>query len=247
MPNKRLGRIIVIPAIAFLAIFIIPRSAVFVTNLVWPLVSAFDPEKVFLPETIRYVLQLVITGFVMRFVFRVNLRQWGFNLNESAISLRLFGGFALVITGWFTLVTWLPNIISNNVPTFHYPLTTRNVAGYLGFVLMAGLGEEPLFRGLVMIVIGRYWRGMQRIGNWKIPSSGVIAACIFMLGHIGYTLSPFAITNVPTYNLFLTFTCSLYYAYVFHRTGSLLGPIISHGYLNLMANGFRYIMAFLMS
>jgi len=119
----------------------------------------------------------------------------------------------------------------------------------LGFQFMAGVGEEPLFRGLVMIVIGRYWRGMQRIRNWKwkIPTSGVIAAFIFMLGHISYTLSPFEITHFSPYQLLLSFTFSFYYAYVFHRTGSLLGPIISHGYWNLIVSVFPYLMAFLMS
>ncbi len=244
-PKNRLERLIVIPAIALLALFML-YPARFVTNLVWPLVSAFDPEKVFLPETIRYVFQLVITGLVMRFVFRVALRQWGFNLNKWRESLRLFGWFALVTTGWHIL-TRLPDIISGTAPSFHYPLTARNMVGWLGFVLMAGVGEEPLFRGMVMIDIGRYWRGMVRIGNWKIPSSGVVAAFIFMLGHIGYTLSPFAITNFPTYNLFLTFTFSLYYAYVFHRTGSLLGPIISHSYYNRIANVLGFSLAFLFS
>ncbi len=98
-----------------------------------------------------------------------------------------------------------------------------------------------------MIVIGRYWKSMVRIGNWKIPSSGVVAAFIFMLGHISYTLSPFAIMPFSPYFLFKTFIFGLYYAYVFHRTGSLLGPIISHSYWNLMVNALRYIMAFLMS
>ena len=159
-PKNRLKRLIVIPAIALLALFMF-YPARFVTNLVWPLVSAFDPEKVFLPETIRYVFQLAITGLVMRFVFRVGLRQWGFNLNKWRESLRLFGGFALVTTGWFIL-TKLPNITSGTAPSYDFPLTAANMVGYLGFQLMAGVGEEPLFRGLVMIVIGRYWRGMSK-------------------------------------------------------------------------------------
>ncbi len=112
---------------------------------------------------------------------------------------------------------------------------------------MAGVGGEPLFRGMVMIVIGRYWKSMVRIGNWKIPSSGVVAAFIFMLGHISYTLSPFAIMPFSPYFLFKTFIFGLYYAYVFHRTGSLLGPIISHSYANLIANVLGFSMAFLFS
>ncbi len=118
----------------------------FVTNLVWPLVSAFDPEKVFLPEIIRYVLQLALTGLVMRFVFRVNLRQWGFNLNKWRESLRLFGGFALVTTGWHILKR-LPYIISGTAPSFHYPLTAGNmVGGWDSWVWLES--EENRFSGV---------------------------------------------------------------------------------------------------
>ncbi len=46
-PMSPLKGFSVIPAVALLAL-IIPRSATFLTDLVWPWVSAIDPEKVFL-------------------------------------------------------------------------------------------------------------------------------------------------------------------------------------------------------
>ncbi len=96
-------------------------------------------------NAIRYVLQLAITGLVMRFVFKVNLRQWGFNLNKWRESLRLFGGFALVTAGWL-IFTRLPDIISGTAPSFGYTLTVINMVGHLVPGLMSGVGEEPLFR-----------------------------------------------------------------------------------------------------
>ena len=86
--KSRLEQLIVIPAVVLLA-FIIPRSATVVTNLVWPLVSAIDPEKVYLWISIHHVLTLAFTILVMKFVFRMSLRQWGFNLNELPESLRI--------------------------------------------------------------------------------------------------------------------------------------------------------------
>ena len=245
MPRNRLERLIVIPAIALLAVFIIPRSARVVTNLVWPLVSAFDPERVFLWITIHHVLQLAFTVLVMKLVFRVDLRQWGINLNKLPESLRIFGWFALVYFGWVILLR-LPDIISGSAPSFSYSLTTRNMAGYLGFqFLLSGTGEEPLYRGMVITVLGKYWRGTHRIGDVEITSAGIVAAILFMLAHIGFTFSPFAITHFSLYQQFLAFGLGLYYAIVFHRTGSLLGPIISHGYANGISLVVRYRMAFL--
>ncbi len=75
--RSRLERLIVIPAVMLLAL-IIPRSASIITDRIWPLFSAFDPEKIFLWLTIHHVLALVFRVLVMSFVFRMNFRQWQF-------------------------------------------------------------------------------------------------------------------------------------------------------------------------
>jgi len=246
-PKNRLERLIEIPAVALLAVFIIPRSASVVTNLVWPLVSAIDPERVFLWISIQHVLALAFTVLVMKFVFRIDLRQWGFNLNELPESMRIFGWFAPVYLGVVILIL-LPDIISGTAPSFDYPLTARNIAGVLGFqILLSGTAEEPLFRGMVMTVLGKYWRGTHRIGNLEIPSSGIVATILFMLAHIRFTFSPFAITHFSLVQQFGALGLGLYFAIVFHRTGSLLGPIILHGYCNGILFVGRYSLVFLFS
>jgi len=244
--KSRLERFIVIPAVVLLA-FIIPLSATAVTSLVWPLVSAIDPEKVFLWLSIHHVLILAFTVLVMKFVFRMNLRQWGFNLNQLKESLKIIGWFARV---WLVVIilSLLPNILSGTAPSFDYPLTATNMAGVLGFqVLLTGTAEEPLFRGMLMTVLGKYLTGMHRIGNWEIPSSGVVATILFTLAHVGFTISPFAITEFSLFNLVGAFVLGLYFAIVFHRTGSLLGPIIMHGYGNGILVIGRYSLALLFS
>ncbi len=44
-PKRRLERSILIPAVALLAVFIIPHAASVVWNLVWVLVSAIGPAR----------------------------------------------------------------------------------------------------------------------------------------------------------------------------------------------------------
>jgi membrane protease YdiL (CAAX protease family) len=108
---------------------------------------------------------------------------------------------------------------------------------------LVGIGEEPLFRGMVMTVLGKYMRGMHRIGNWEIPSSGIVAAVLFMLAHVGFTFSPFAITHFSLLQQFTALGLGLYYAYLFHRTGSLLGPILVHNFSDGIILTVRYSMA----
>ncbi len=244
MGKSRLERSIVIPAVVLLA-FIIPQSATFLTNLVWPLAIAIDPEKIYLWVSIHHVLVLAFTVLVMKFVFRMDFRQWGFNLNELPESLRIFGWFARVYL-LVIILTLLPNIASGTARFFDYPLTAKNMAGILGFqILLSGTAEEPLFRGMLMTVLGKYLRGRYRIGNFEIPSSGVVATILFTLAHVGFTISPFAITDFSLFNLVGALVLGLFFAIVFHRTGSLLGPIIMHGYANGILVVGRYCVAFL--
>ena len=243
--KSRLERFIVIPAVVLLAVPIIPRFARVVTDLVWPLVSAIDPERVFLWISIHHVLQLVFTVLVMKLVFRMNLRDWGFNLNKLPESLRIFGWFALVYLG-IVVLRRLPELIAGTAPSYDYPLTAENMAGVLGFqLLLSGTGEEPLFRGMVMIVLSKYWRGTYRIGSVEIPTAGIVATILFMLAHIGFTISPFSITHFSLSQQVTALGLGLYYAIVFHRTGSLVGPIISHGYSNGILFVIGYSTAFL--
>jgi len=98
-----------------------------------------------------------------------------------------------------------------------------------------------------MILLGKYMKGMHRIGNWEIPSSGLVATLLFMLAHIGFTFSPFEITHFSLFQQLGAFGLGLFYAMVFHRTGSLLGPIILHGYSNGILFVVRYSVVFLFS
>ena len=181
----------------------------------------------------------------MKFVFRMDFRQWGFNLNKLPESLRIFGWFARIYL-LVIILTLLPNILSGTAPSFDYALTAKNMAGVLGFqILLTGTAEEPIFRGMLMTVLGKYLKGMYRIGNFEIPSSGVIATIIFTLAHVGFTISPFAITDFSLFNLMGAFVLGLFFAVVFHRTGSLLAPIIMHGYANGILVVGRYSLAFM--
>ena len=245
MTNSRLERLIVTLAVILLAVPIIPHSARVVTNLIWPSVSAIDPEKVYLWISIHHLLQLAFTVLVMKFIFRMKLCDWGFNLNKLPESLRIFAWFTLIYLG-IVLLRRLPDLIAGTAPSYGYPLTAENMAGVMGFqLLLSGSGEEPLFRGLVMIVLGKYWTGTHRIGSVEIPTVGIVATILFMLAHVGFSFSPFAVTHFSLSQQIMAMGLGLYYAIVFHRTGSLVGPIISHGYSNAILFVIGYSSVFL--
>ncbi len=232
--------------IVFLAIILVPRASSAVTRLIWPMVSSIDPDDAFLWITIHHILQLVFTVLLMKLYFKSSLDQWGFNLKNFRQSLKIFGGFSLVYLV-FVLFSRFPTFVSGAPPSFDYPLTAANISGYLGFQLfLSGTGEEPLFRGFVMTVLAQSWKGTYRAGNLEIPYAGLWATLFFMIAHIGFSFSPFAITRFSIMQQFVALGLGLYYAIVFHKTRSLFGPMLSHGYSNVAMVGSQYAAAFLM-
>ncbi len=118
-------------------------------------------------------------------------------------------------------------------PTWPHPLTLRNVAGELGFkALLSGTAEEPLFRGLVMMVLYRSWAGQSKWIGIQISHAGLIATGLFIVAHIGFSLAPLQITWISPIQLAQAGVLGFFYAVVFDRTRSLLTPILAHNFAN---------------
>jgi len=244
MLKHRFQQLFVILGMTLLAVYILPFTARIAADLIWPWVSAFDPERVFLWISIHHIVMLALTVLVMKFVFKKNLSQWGFNLNHKSESLKSLGSFALVFLG-YRLLQQLPDIMAGTVFPVGYPLTAKNMAGVLGFqFLLSGGAEEPLYRGLVMVVLAKYFKSVYRIGNIELPLTGIIATAMFMLAHIDFSFPPFEL-HYSLLQQFLSLVLGIYYAIIFHKTGSLLAPIIAHGYTNGILFVLLYSMTFL--
>jgi membrane protease YdiL (CAAX protease family) len=137
---------------------------------------------------------------------------------------------------WFVLqgVLGVLMVVFGNTPaTFQFPMTAWNFGGYFAFqILLSGTSEEVLFRALVMAPLLIYGK---RAGLPEKPSTllaGGIATLIFMLAHINITFDPFRVTNFNLLQQFTVFTFGAFYAFLFIKTRSLLGPVLAHNLLN---------------
>ena len=226
----------------FLAVLLIPVVGRVAADAMWPVVGAFDPDGAFLWITTHHLAQLVLTLLALPLVFHLPLRAAGFNLANVKSSLRSVAGFIVVFTVWVALYH-AGDFMEGTKPSFAYPLTATNMAGVLSFqFLLSGAGEEPLFRGLVMGVLGRYWTKVYRVGRVEMPVTGLVATALFMLAHVNF-MSSAPYVSVSAYQQVLSLGLGLFYAALFHRTGSLLGPIIVHGCSNVIAVGSLYLLA----
>ena len=224
--------------VVFVVVLLIPAAGRIAADAVWPFVRGLDPDNAFLWITLHHVAQLGLTLLALAVVFRMPQREAGFNLDNASTSLKSCVVFALVYALWVVG----RNLTLDSAPAFPYPLTARNMTGVLSFqMLLSGGAEEPLYRGLVMGVLGRHWIRVYRIGRVEMPLTGLIATALFMLGHVTPTSDPPYI-SYSGYQQFLAFSLGLFYAWQFHRTKSLLGPVIAHGCSNVIAVGSQYLM-----
>jgi membrane protease YdiL (CAAX protease family) len=234
--------------IAVAAVLVIPRLAGEAQRLVAEqfghALDRIDPNGVYIWASIHHLAQLLLTIALM-LTFSRSLASGGFNLQNRNRSLQLFGRFfiyytAFVVAGHAALFFLAP------APAFPHPLNARNVVGELGFKLfLSGTCEEPLFRGFVMTVLYRTMTGVFRVGRIEMPYAGALATVLFMLAHVGYTLAPLAITWISPTQLVQACALGLFYAYMFHQTRSLLGPVLVHNYFNFSLTALGMLWALL--
>lgn len=181
----------------------------------------------------HHLWQMVFALSVIFVLSLGRLRDWGLNLRNRDESLRLLKGFCVVYGVYFIGIGLLVQWLFIPVPPPEFPLTTVNVIGMLFFMsVISGLSEEILFRGLMQTSLARVMPGVWRWQGIDLPIAGLVTAVIFTLVHINFTLTPFEITHLYLPQLALALVLGVYYAYAYHRTGSLLNPVLAHNFAN---------------
>jgi uncharacterized protein len=102
-----------------------------------------------------------------------------------------------------------------------------DIAGWLLFeLLLVGLCEETLFRGLLLGVLQALSPSRLRIRKFSLSTAGVTIAIMFALAHVlSFATEPWpAAVGQQLYAVAL----GILYAWLRENSGSLLAPIIAH-------------------
>ena len=222
---------------------VITRSSGTLSTLITPYLTGIDPDKAFVWSWVHHIIQLLLALSAMMLYPGIRMRDWGFNLDNSRLSLRIFIKFSLGWLIFYGIGAFMTLKMSGQTSIYPFPMTTRNVIGYSGFMFtMPGLSEETLFRGFAMVVLGQSWKGVLTIGKLTLPVSGLLAAVIFTYAHISYTIFPLKF-YFNTGQLIAAFGLGIFYAIVFYKTKSLLGSILCHN----ISDGLGFIIVWLLS
>lgn len=166
----------------------------------------FLSQELLLPAVYSAVLALCAWHIYRK---NISLREIGFRRDKMLkyVLIGILLGIPLGTMEYFIITP------SATFPAFEIKYLLRDLVYMVAFV---GLGEELLFRGLVQ-------RAMTNLLGWKLGLLG--ASLMFMVMHLTWRSIP---------ELGFTFFAGLLFGYLYHRTGSLVAPIIAHGVSNVM-------------
>ena len=242
LPVRRIASFI----FALIAAHFIAQASKWSAGLILPLFSDMAWADI-LYQVIFYFVQVTLAILVLKILAKGQLDRAGFQMHSKATSLRLT---ALFLGAWAAFVILFYGIFLAVSPAFRLYVTQtfpaeRLVRDLVGGGLLAGIGEEPLFRALVVHILMNSWGTdasvMEQKTKWGIS---VLTGVIFMSAHIGYTFVPaFSIVFIDPLNLASTLLLGTLWAMMYLKTKSLLGPILAHTGANIIQYTIGHLAA----
>ena len=195
-----------------------------------------------------YTLQTGMAVFTIKYVYGYPISCLGFNLENWRTSITLVMRFVVVwlilnILFYFICLNFVPNFDSY-IEYYYVKDSNRLLRDLAVGCFLAGVGEEPLFRGLVVLLLSPVVTKNLKIGGVQLPYLAFISGFIFMIAHIVYDITPFRVVRIDYLQLMLTFLLGTIWASILIKTKSLLGPVLAHTLANTIQIMSGYFVAF---
>ncbi|NLM41733.1 MAG: CPBP family intramembrane metalloprotease, partial [Firmicutes bacterium] len=156
--------------------------------------------------------------------------SWGNRAVGSRYVLRFTGVFSLFMIGSIVIM-----LLTKSFQPFPYPLTARNICGYLGFQLfLSGPSEELIFRAFGITMLGLVLPGRVFSGRLSLPN--IAAAVIFGLAHVNFSFVPFQVSYSPM-QVILSVVLGLFDGDCYEKSGSVFYPMLMHSISNVLSVG----------
>jgi uncharacterized protein len=214
--------------------------------------TALDPDSAFAWLTVHHIVQALVFLPVMIVITRLTGIQFGFGWGNRQTGWAYVRMFMLIFTG-YTAVVMLIFILTGGFQPFPYPLTARNIGGYLGFqLLLTGPSEELIFRAFAMTMLGLlitgvaaqgetgFGRVITRMLGGKLTAVNLIAALIFGLAHVRFNFNPISV-EYSLGQVLYSIGLGLLYGVCYERSGSMIYPMIMHSFSNVAMVGATVI------
>lgn len=241
---KNIGKIIFVTAVALF----LPVISTYISLLPGTYIDGNSLAGAVFLAIIFYSVQTGIPIIFGRLLVHRSITEMGFNLQNVKLTIKMLRWFIPI---WLLLDILFYVISLNYIADFdayisHYFVNDKLMMQKKLIIgsLLAGMGEEPLFRGFIVTslvtVISRY----VVVGKVKIPLVAIMSGVLFALAHIEYQIMPFRIIYIDGVQLGITFILGTFWSIMFIKTKSLLGPIIAHMCANVIQIMSGYVVAY---
>lgn len=189
--------------------------------------------------SVHHIIQMLIALAIIVILQKLLKVDFGFNLGDSKKGVKYLRIY-IAVFAIITIICHTLMYINNQLPQYDFPLNINNIAGTLGFQLfLSGTSEEIVYRALPITVLV-YVFGKSVNVKWNITLETIIAAILFSMAHIKWSLWPFAI-NANYFQLFYAFVLGTIQGVVYQESRSILYPMIMHSVSNVLMVGTGYL------
>ncbi len=196
---------------------------------------AVSPTLVRLLE--HAVWQFGVGMLAITLLSRGHLWSYGINSSDIRLSMAILLKFYGVAVGIVILGVVLPLTFSQEIPEYLRGLSRIDMAGWIIFEWMAAaVADEIFFHGLLQTVLLKFWRKEFVIGQYKIPAVVIVAAIAFAAGR-----SNVAVYGNNVVDFILALGIGVYGGLVYHRTRSLLTPMLSQAFFYGLPFVIRFV------
>lgn len=229
---------ILIMLLLTLIILIAPRIGGFVAGLFN--YAAIDPDGAFMWISVHHIVQALAIVPIMLILSGAFKIKFNLGLGNKSEGLKYLKKFILVFTV-YTLIAFLITFISGGLQSFAYPLTLRNVFGYLGFqLLLSGPSEELIFRAFAISVFAGLVTDKRL--NKHLSYAVLFASIIFGIAHINFSFNPFGM-SYSVYQVIYAVVLGYFYGDCYQKSESVIYPMLMHSYSNVLMIGLTVIIS----
>lgn len=208
--------------------------------------STIDKSNIFMWISAHHIVQMLLALLAVLFLSKSFKLDFGFKIGDYKIGCKYIWIFTLIITG-YTIINYILGYGVGAINDYAYPLTPQNILGTLGFQLfLSGPSEEILFRALPMTLLvgltGKYTE--IKIYKYRITLEVLIAALLFGIAHIGWSLYPLSV-SIDYFQVGYAFVLGYVYGKAFKESKSVLYPMMMHSISNVAMVGIGYVFQWL--
>lgn len=202
-----------------------------------------DPYKAYAWNIVHHIALLLLALIAILILKKIFNLNFGFDLGNSKTGTKFVTIYTAVFAG-VALAVHVLMMANNSLPVYGFPLNKSNIIGTLCFQLfLSGPAEEILYRALPITILMKVF-GKKNEVKWGITLESIIAALMFAIAHIKWSLFPFTIE--ADYSQFLyAFAQGIISGKAYQDTGSVIYPMIMHSISNVLMVGTGYLFLLL--